>query len=125
MSHSVCVQASVTNLAALRAACAELGLAEPVTGRVRLFANYVEGMQVQLPGWRYPVVFDLQKGTATYDNFSGTWGEQQKLDQLLQRYHVEVAKQEALRQGHDYQVMTCSDGWIEISVEVEEGGGYA
>ena len=32
------------------------------------------GLQVQLPGWNFPVVCDLGTGKAHYDNYGGQWG---------------------------------------------------
>ena len=31
-----------------------MGLAEPVHGKAKLYGGEVEGLLLQLPGWRYP-----------------------------------------------------------------------
>src|SRR5690242_1205852 len=80
MSHIVTVQTRVHDPQAVAAACRRLGLAEPVEGTARLFGGEAAGLLVQLPDWQYPVVIDLPTGTLRYDNFSGAWGDQKRLD---------------------------------------------
>ena len=59
-----------------------------------------EGLAVELSGWRYPVVCEIATGTLKYDNYRGTWGEQEQLDRFMQAYACEKAKLEARRAGH-------------------------
>lgn len=66
---------------------------------MRLFSGEATGLAVELPGWRYPVVYNLADGKVHLDNFNGHWGDQKHLDAFLQAYAVEQAKQEARARG--------------------------
>ena len=81
--------------AAVRAACTRLQLPPPEHKTVRLFSATATGLCVQLPGWNYAAVCDLQTGQIQYDNYQGHWGEQAHLNKFLQAYAVEKAKVEA------------------------------
>ena len=58
---------------AVRAACHRLGLAAPVEGVTKLFTSTATGLAVQLPGWNYPVVCQLDSGQLQYDDYGGRW----------------------------------------------------
>ncbi len=75
MSHVVEIRTEVRDPLAVRMACSRLGLAAPWSGNVRLFSQTVAGLAVQLPNWRYPVVFDITSGSSQFDNFEGRWGK--------------------------------------------------
>ncbi len=122
MSHIVSIETQVKDAVAVQAACRRLGLAEPVHRTVKLFSGNVEGLAVQLPGWNYPVVCNLQSGQLQYDNYGGRWGEKQHLDAFLQTYAVERAKAEARRRGHVCTEQTLADGSIKLTINV---GGAA
>src|ERR1700693_6007514 len=100
MSHVVTVKTKVRDPAAISAACRRLNLAAPVQGTAHLFSGNASGLIVHLPGWQYPVVIDHATGELRYDNFNGTWGNQQHLDRFLQIYAVEKAKLEARAKGY-------------------------
>jgi hypothetical protein len=126
MSHIVTVRTQVRDPAALAAACRRLGLEPPAVGAAQLYSGRAEGHLVSLPGWRYPVVFDTAAGQARYDNFAGRWGDQRKLDQLLQLYAVEKAKLEARRRGHSVAEQPLLDGSIRLVIRegaATAGGG--
>ena len=93
-------------------------LAEPVHGKARLFTSEAEGLIVDLPDWRYPVVIDTAARQIRYDNYNGVWGEQKQLDRLLQAYAVEKSKLEARRAGHTVTVQSLADGSIKLTVQV-------
>ena len=76
MSHLVVVKTEIRDAAAVTAACHRLGLPQPIEGTVRLFSGEVTGTSVQLPGWQYPVVADLETGQLQFDNFGGRWKPQ-------------------------------------------------
>jgi hypothetical protein len=95
MSHVVTIHTKVRDPAALSAACARLGLTAPEQGGASLYAGEATGSIVRLPGWTYPVVFDLTAGEARYDNFEGRWGDSTELDRLLQAYAIEKVRLEA------------------------------
>ena len=62
MSHIVTIKTQIRDPAALAAACQRLGLAQPTVGTARLYSWLATGLIVQLPGWRYPVVANVQTG---------------------------------------------------------------
>jgi hypothetical protein len=118
MSHIVEIQTEVRDPAAIAAACRRLSLAEPVAGKAMLFNEEAEGIQVQLPGWTYPLVCQTERGVLLYDNFEGCWGDQAQLDKFLQAYAVERAKLEARRQGHSVVEQPLSDGSVKLTIQV-------
>lgn len=121
MSHIVQIKTQVRDVRAVRAACERLGLGEPIEGTFKLFTNSANGLAVQLPGWRYPVVCDLVNGEVKYDNFGGRWGDQSQLDAFLQMYAVEVTKIEARKKGHTVTEQSLSDGSIKLTVAISGG----
>jgi hypothetical protein len=122
LSHIVEIKTEIRDEQALRAACTRLQLAAPEHKTVRLFSATATGLAVQLPGWSYPVVCNLQTGQAQYDNYNGHWGEQKHLNSFLQAYAVEKAKIEARKKGHSVSETRLQDGSIRVTVRV---GGAA
>jgi len=122
LSHLVEIRTEVRDATAVSAACQRLQLPQPVQGIHRLFSGEVAGLGVQLPGWRYPAVCQLETGQIRYDNYGGRWGQQQHLDRFLQAYAVERAKIEARRKGHTCTEQQLADGSIKLTVNV---GGAA
>ena len=121
MSHIVQIKTQVRDAEAVHAACRRLGLEDPVQGTTRLFSGEATGLAVQLPGWRYPAVCQLDTGQVQFDNFQGNWGEQKQLDQFLQSYAVEKAKLEARRKGHSVSEQQLQDGSIKLTIQVSGG----
>jgi hypothetical protein len=121
VSHIVQIQTQVRDPAAVRAACERLKIPAPTEGKFRLYATRAEGLGVQLPGWRYPIVCNPATGEVKFDNFGGHWGKQQELDGFMQAYAVEKAKIEARRQGHSVVEQPLSDGSIKLTVQVSGG----
>lgn len=122
MSHVVEITTQIRDEQAVRAACTRLQLAAPEHKTVRLFNATATGLCVQLPGWQYPVVANLQTGQVQYDNYQGHWGEQKHLNAFLQAYAVEKAKLEARKKGHSVSEARLNDGSIRVTVRV---GGAA
>jgi len=122
VSHIVEIKTEIRDEAAVKAACTRLQLATPEHKTVRLFSATATGLCVQLPGWHYPVVCNLQTGQVSYDNYNGHWGEQKHLNSFLQGYAVEKAKLEARRKGHSVSETQLQDGSIRVTVKV---GGAA
>lgn len=89
MSHIVQIQTQVRDASAVVAACQRLGLAPPVQQTAKLFTSSESGLTVKLPGWTYPVVFDVASGGVKFDNYNGRWGDPVQLDLFLQSYAVE------------------------------------
>ena len=122
MSHIVAIKTEIRDEQAVRAACTRLQLAAPEQKTVRLFNATATGLCVQLPGWSYPVVANLQTGQVQYDNYGGHWGRQEELNKFLQGYAVEKAKIEARKKGHMVTETSRQDGSIKVTVRV---GGAA
>jgi hypothetical protein len=122
VSHIVEIKTEIRDDAAVKAACTRLQLAAPEHKTVRLFNATATGLCVQLPGWQYPVVANLQTGQVQFDNYGGHWGEQSRLNQFLQAYAVEKAKIEARKKGHSVTEARLQDGSIRVTVKV---GGAA
>ena len=122
MSHIVEIKTEIRDEQAVRAACTRLQLAAPEHKTVRLFNATATGLCVQLPGWQYPIVANLQTGQVQYDNYGGHWGEQKHLNSFLQGYAVEKAKIEARKKGHAVTETGLQDGSIRVTVHV---GGAA
>ena len=122
MSHVVQIETEVRDAVAVGAACQRLKLEAPTQGTAQLFSSSATGLIVNLPGWRYPAVFDTQSGQARYDNYGGRWGEPVQLDRFLQGYAVEKAKLEARKKGHTVTEQSLADGSIKLTVSV---GGAA
>ena len=121
MSHLVTITTEVRDQVALQAACRRLKLVEPVQGTFKLFSAQATGLAVQLPGWRFPVVCQLETGQLQFDDYEGRWGERRHLDALLQTYAVELAKLAARRNGHTVTEQPLSDGSIKLTVQVNGG----
>ena len=122
MSHIVTIKTEIRDPTALAAACRRLGLSEPVRGTARLFTSEAEGLIVNLPDWRYPVVIDTDAHQVQYDNYGGQWGNQSELDRLLQAYTVEKTKIESRRAGYTVTEQPLSDGSIKLTIQT---GGAA
>ena len=118
MSHIVTIKTRVQDPAALAAACARLGLAAPTQGTAELFSGNASGLLVNLPGWRFPVVVDIQAGQVHYDNFNGAWGNQTELDRLLQAYAIEKARIEARKAGHAVTEQPLPDGSVKLTIHL-------
>lgn len=118
MSHIVLIETEVRSEAAVQAACQRLQLPRAVYGTYELYSSTETGLGIELPSWRYPVVADLQSGQLRYDNYGGRWGEQDRLNQLLQRYSVEAATIAARKQGHSVAEQHLEDGSIKLTVTV-------
>lgn len=58
-----------------------------------------EGLLVQLPGWKFPVIINTKTGEAKMDNYNGVWGAQVELEKFTQLYGVCKATMEAQRRG--------------------------
>ena len=86
----------------------------PTSSKSRL--RFATSPCVQLPGWSYPLVANLQTGQVSYHNFNGHWGEQKHLHSFLQAYAVEKAKIEARKKGHLVSETALHDGSIKVSI---------
>jgi hypothetical protein len=122
MSHIVSIQTEVRDAVAVQSACRRLSLPEPVQRTVKLYSAEATGLAVELPGWRYPVVCELDCGRLRFDNFNERWGRRQELDRFVQSYTVEKTKIEARRRGHGVIEQPLADGSIKLTLQI---GGAA
>ena len=122
MSHIVEIKTEIRDEQAVRAACTRLQISPPEQKAARLFSATARGLCVQLPGWNYPVVCNLQTGQIQFDNYGGHWGEQKHLNSFLQAYAVEKARIEARKKGHAVSETRLQDGSIRVTIRV---GGAA
>jgi len=58
----------------------------------------VKGSAIYIQGWDYPIAIS-ETGEVVYDNHLGRWGDQRKLDELLQQYAKHVLFETAALQG--------------------------
>jgi hypothetical protein len=122
VSHIVQIQTEVRDPTAVAAACRRLALPESVHGTATLFSGEATGLLVKLPGWLYPVCIDTASGTLKFDNYGGSWGDQEHLDKFMQAYAVERAAIEARKKGYTVTEQALTDGSIRLSIQV---GGAA
>ncbi len=120
MSHIVQIQTEIRDPRIVAKACDRLGLPAPAHRTVKLFNAEATGLAVELPGWRYPVVCQTETGQLHYDNYSGHWGEQCKLDRLKQIYAVEKAKSEARRSGYAVTEQQLENGSIKLQITTSD-----
>jgi len=121
MSHIVQIQTQVRDAEAVQAACRRLGLPAAVQGSARLFSGSVTGLAVQLAGWNYPAVCQLDTGQVQFDNYAGAWGEQKELDKFLQAYAVEKARIESRKKGYSVTEQALTDGSVKLTIQVTGG----
>jgi hypothetical protein len=122
MSHVVTVKLEVKDVAAIHAAAARLEKAQLLhNGDVHTYKMYGRqqqtGIGLQLEGWQHPVVIDTESGEVRYDNFGGSWGNQERLDEFVQAYSVEKVKLEALMHGHIVEEEFCENGDIKLKIQ--------
>ena len=118
MSHIVQIETEIRDVAALTCACWRLDLEPPVHKTAHLFSGEVSGHCVKLPGWHYPLVCDVERGTLAFDIYEFCLGERAQLDRLLQAYAVEKTRIEASRAGHTVTETPLADGAIKLTITV-------
>jgi hypothetical protein len=121
LSHIVEIKTQVRDAEAVQAACRRLGLPAAVQGTTKLFSGTVPGLAVQLPGWHYPVVCQLDTGQVKYDNYQGSWGSETELRKFLQAYAIERARIEARKKGYAVTEQALNDGSIKLTIHVTGG----
>ena len=121
MSHIVQIETQVRDSVAVQAACRRLGLPAAVQSTVKLFSGVATGLAVQLPGWNYPAVCQLDTGQLKYDNFNGTWGDEKELHKFLQAYAIELARIEARKKGYVVTEQALTNGAVKLTILVAGG----
>jgi hypothetical protein len=119
MSHIIQVKhVQMTDPEAVKAGVERIEGAKLIDGmNVRTYTLYSQkytGVGIQLEGWHYPVILDLEKGTIYYDNYGGSWGDQARLDELAQAYTVEKMRLEAVQRGYAVQEQEQEDESIQL-----------
>lgn len=115
MSHIVKSKVEMKNISCLERAIEGLKLENLGRKVHKLYAGQTaEGIGISLPAWNHPVVINPETGIAAYDNFGGSWGKQIELDKLVQRYTLEVTRDEAIAGGYNYEETTCENGDIQL-----------
>ena len=122
MSHVVKIETQIRDINAIRQSCVHLRLEAPVHGTFELYNSTETGWAVNLRDWKYPVICKIETGEVAYDNYENRWGDQERLDELIQRYAVEKTKIEARRKGHSVTEQKLEDGSVKLTVGV---GGEA
>ncbi len=101
----------------LEAACNTLGLKIGARGSHKLWqTEKVTGRPVELPGWKYPAIFDTEKGVVSFDNHGGHWGQEIELDRVLQQYTIEAAKLEAMMRGYTVEQEVLANGDVKFAM---------
>ena len=119
MSHVVelkTTEVKICDKNTLVAACRRLKLKDPVWSNVRMYNASREGWSIELPGWKYPVIANLEKGVIEGDNYNGRWGRVEELTKLETAYTAELALQRA-RESHRFSMIqetVQEDGTIMI-----------
>ena len=111
MSHIVKCKVEFKNETALTAAITALGLQNLGNKRHTLYDGSYNGIGVSLPGWDYPIVINIDEGSAKYDNYNGRWGKQIELDKLTQQYSIELTRQQAESEGYEVNDMTAQEAF--------------
>jgi hypothetical protein len=114
MSHTTKLpQTGMTNLEALAAACAAMGMLPPTHERVRLFdGSEHEGTAIRLPGWGYPVCVKAD-GELVFDNYNGRWGSMETLNEFRQQYTLALTA--TAMYGHAYTTEALPNGDLRVA----------
>jgi len=118
MSHVVSIKTQLKDVVAISAACRRLGLAAPTLGKAQMYGGQtVEGLLVQLPGWKYPVAINTATGEVQHDNFQGQWGDDARLHEFLQSYAIEKVRIEGRRKGYAVTEQQLADGSVKLQIQ--------
>lgn len=126
MSHTVKVTTNITDVALVQKTAQLVDAKFLGVGTHKLYSSSHAGIGVQLPGWRYPVVF-MEDGQCAQDTYGGQWGR----DEVLHGFQQEYAVQAALRQFEQnpaYRDATITrnrleNGEVELVATLAGGGG--
>jgi hypothetical protein len=103
MSHKTEVETQFLDIDMVKKTAEELGYTfEHHKGDLALFnGQVVENAvaKVKIPGWNYPIGIRAD-GTAGFDNFNGSWGDEKQFDAFRQQYALNVTVDQAQRNGY-------------------------
>ena len=117
MSHTVTGKVKITELGIMEETCERLGY-KFERGCTDL--RFKDGVAtIRIPGWHHGVVVKAD-GSFVYDNYNGNWGEQKKLDRLIDEYGADVATMAAYDQGYFNINRTVEEnGDIVLEIQVD------
>lgn len=121
MSHTMNMDTEIRDLNALDIALKRLGYEDidlTVQDNVKVYGSSYTGVPVQLKGWNYPIVIDSENGRVTYDNYNGSWGNIERLQELKAHYGIEKAKIECRKAGHSFHESVTDDGLLQLRIAV-------
>lgn len=136
MSHTVTTKSVAIKSAALLEKAVEALKAKGInismpngtkTQAVALYQAAETGIAIKLDGWNYPVVVDTANGKISYDNYNGSWGKQEKLDELLQEYVRQEAIDLYQAQGFEideFNTRYLENGDLELHLKTSQWGQY-
>lgn len=99
MSHTVSIEATLTDHGCVQSAAKALNWQVLETKEHALFSSKETGLGIQIPNWKYPVVVK-QDGSLKFDDYNGRWGNLADINKLKQGYTVALLTKTAQRQGH-------------------------
>lgn len=109
----------IKDMEALKKACDILKL-EIKQGTVNFYSSQEKGINIKLPGWKYPIVIK-ETGEIAYDNYNGKWGDTKEIYKLLGYYGNEKAKSEAYKLGHScFENYNKETNELEMEIIIEE-----
>ena len=120
MSHIATVEIKVKDLSALKSACDKMGVPIRIAEKGSTLSEKMYSTQratgqaaVDLPTFKFPVVFDVDKEEAYMD----TWprADVGEFDKLKQNYAAEVARKQMQNQGWMISESVTEDGVIELT----------
>lgn len=93
MSHMVEVAVKMTNKKAIINAAKALGVATKEVSNMKFYRSEdtATGTAVYLSGWKYPMVIE-KDGNIKMDNYNGSWGSNDRLNEFKQEYSHEALK---------------------------------
>lgn len=116
MSHITTIKTQIKDLDILRRACVRLGIDAPTRANHRMYGGSTEGWGVKLKNWNYPVVMQ-DDGQIKFDNYGGSWGARERLDELQQAYSAEACINQAEMQGYGHTESVDADGTIHLEID--------
>lgn len=121
MSHISKYKVKISNIAALKTACAELGIIFKGGHQiVRQFGNNeIKAIaSVKLPGWRYDIAID-KDGNLLYDHFGSGAKTFSHLGLLCQKYNQVAIEEECWIAGNQVTAEYTEDGQTILIIEVQ------
>jgi hypothetical protein len=117
MSHTTRRKSALKNADLIKAAVEQMPGAKFLGQQtVKQFGSAINGVAVQLPGFKYPIAINTQTGEISSDTFNGHWGKPELIDKLAQNYGIEVAKAEAEQLRGKFDMVTLDDGSVECTI---------